>query len=149
MTAATFALGRLLQDKNILPVYTYTIKTFPALSLRPFQFYFLTARAQQTALLSQLRQVPENEKVRLYVKLSEAYAQRQPDSAVHYANEGLRLAEKRDNRQGQASLLLALGENNALHHHAELARGFFNEALGLYRLLHDVAGVAGQQKAAR
>lgn len=107
-----------------------------------FSILFLSARAQQATLLRQLNQSPEGQKLRLYSQLSEAYAQRQPDSAVHYANEGLKWAEKRNDREGQASLLVALGHVNALHHHPDLARSFFNEAMGLYRRLHDVAGVA-------
>jgi signal transduction histidine kinase len=44
--------------------------------------------------------------------------------------------------RGKAGLLLALGYINVLHHHPELARSFYNEALGIYRQLHDAAGVA-------
>jgi signal transduction histidine kinase len=92
--------------------------------------------------VSQLKNAPENRKVKLYLSLSKQYAATQPDSAVHYANEGIRLAEKLNDRQGQAALLLNLGHINALHHHPELARSFFNEALGVYRRLQDAAGVA-------
>ena len=108
-----------------------------------FSFLFCSAQAQQpAALLARLNQAPEGEKIKLYIKLCEAYAQRQPDSSVHYANEGLRLAEQRNDRQAQASLLLSLGHVNTLHRHPDLARSFFNEALGLYRRLQDAAGVA-------
>jgi signal transduction histidine kinase len=99
--------------------------------------------AQQPAVTpARLRAAPENEKVKLYTALSLSYAATQPDSAVHYANEGMRLAGKRNDRQGQADLLLALGNINALHHHSDLARSFYNEALGIYRRLQDAAGVA-------
>jgi signal transduction histidine kinase len=54
----------------------------------------------------------------------------------------MKLAESRNDRQGQASLLLALGDVNRLHQHHELSRSFYNEALGLYRRLRDPAGVA-------
>jgi signal transduction histidine kinase len=101
------------------------------------------AFAQQPAVtLARLKAAPESEKVKLYTTLSGYYAATQPDSAVHYANEGIRLAQKRSDRQGQAALLLALGHINTVHHHPELARSFYNEALGLYRRLQDAAGVA-------
>jgi signal transduction histidine kinase len=103
----------------------------------------ISAFAQQPAVnLAQLKTAPESEKVKLYMALSRSYAQTQPDSAVHYANEGIRLAEKLNDRQAQAALLLELGQTNMLHHHPELARSFYNEALGLYRRLQDAAGVA-------
>ena len=89
-----------------------------------------------------LAQQPESEQVKIYVALSQSAAANQPDSAVRYANEGMRLAEKRNDRPGQAALLLALGYINAVHGHTELARGFYNEALGLHRQLQDPAGVA-------
>lgn len=101
------------------------------------------AVAQQPAImLARLKTAPESEKINIYVALCQSYAENQPDSAVHYANEGMHLAEKRGDRNGQASLLLTLGHVNALHHHAALARSFYNEALGLYRRLHDAAGIA-------
>lgn len=102
-----------------------------------------TAFAQQPAARpGQLQTASESEKVRLYNHISQSYAATQPDSAVYYAHAGMRLAEKQNDRQGQASLLLTLGYINTLHHHTDLARSFYNEALGLYRRLHDVAGVA-------
>jgi tetratricopeptide (TPR) repeat protein len=108
-----------------------------------FSFLSLTAFAQQrVASPAMLKSAPENEKVKLYIALSEANAQTQPDSAVHYAHEGLRLAQQRNDREGQAALLVQLGHINELHHHAELARSFYNEALGIYRRLHDAAGIA-------
>lgn len=116
--------------------------------MRYLFFLFVTiglpafAQQQPAANLTRLKTVPENEKLKLYISISEAYAQTQPDSAVHYANEGMRLAEKRNDQQGQASLLLLLGYINMLHRHNDLTRSFFNEALGLYRRLHDAAGVA-------
>lgn len=85
---------------------------------------------------------PESAKVKLYLSLSRSYALSQPDSAVHYANEGIKLAEQQNDRESLAALLEQLGQINALHHHAELARSFFNEALGMYRRLHDAAGIA-------
>ncbi|MBK0380598.1 ATP-binding protein [Mucilaginibacter segetis] len=106
-------------------------------------FFSLPAFAQQQAsALASLKTAPDNEKVALYRTIAQGYAATEPDSAVHFANEGMRLAEQRNDRQGQASLMVTLGNINALHHHTELARSFYNEALGLYRRLQDAAGVA-------
>lgn len=108
-------------------------------------FCFLAVRVfaqQPSAILARLNAAPESERVKLYMILSRSYTATQPDSAVHYANEGMRLAERRNDRQGQAALLLELGQINMLHRHPELARSFYNEALGLYRRLQDAAGVA-------
>jgi len=77
-----------------------------------------------------LAQQPESEQVKIYVALSQSAAANQPDSAVRYANEGMRLAEKRNDRPGQAALLLALGYINAVHGHTELARAFITKHLG-------------------
>ncbi|MCC8426350.1 ATP-binding protein [Mucilaginibacter sp. UR6-11] len=85
---------------------------------------------------------PKTEQLKNYLTVSQAYAQTQPDSAVHYANEGIKLAEQLNDREGLAALFVQLGYINALHHHAELARSFYNEALGRYRRLHDAAGIA-------
>lgn len=111
-------------------LFLLCVFTIPAFAQRP------------AAALARLKAAMDSEKVNLYQKISEAYAATQPDSAVHFANEGMRLAEQRNDRQGLASLLVTLGYINALHHHTELARSFYNEALGLYRRLHDAGGVA-------
>src|SRR5688572_17249568 len=88
-------------------------------------FLNLQAFAQQPGvILARLQTASEGEKIGLYTELSQAYAAAQPDSAVHYANLGMRIAEKLNNRQGQASLLLTLGHINALHEHTNLARSF-------------------------
>jgi len=99
-----------------------------------FALFTLTTLAQQPA--------PESGQVKTYLALSQGYAQAQPDSAVHYANKGIKLAEQQNDRKSVAALLAQLGQINALHHHTELARSFYNEALGIYRRLHDAAGIA-------
>jgi signal transduction histidine kinase len=92
--------------------------------------------------LSRLSSASESEKIRIYRSLSQYYSQDQPDSAVYYLNKGVTLAEKRKDDVALADLLLQLGEVNALHRHMQLARQFYNESLGLFRRLHDPAGVA-------
>jgi len=99
--------------------------------------------AQHSAeLISRLKRAPESEKAKIYLALSQSYMEQQPDSAVHYANEGMRLAEKRGDQTMQATLLLQLGKINALHHHNSLAKRFYQEALGIYRELRDAEGTA-------
>ena len=88
------------------------------------------------------QQHADSDKIKRYAALSQAYAEQQPDSAVHYANEGMRLAEKQHDQPAQAALLLQLGRINALHHHHLLAKRFYQEALGIYRGLQDAEGTA-------
>lgn len=103
---------------------------FGALAQRPFE------------LLSRLKQAPESERSKICLALSQVYTEQQPDSAVHYANEGMRLAEKRNDQPAQAALLLQLGRINALYHHNLLAKRFYQEAMGIYRGLQDAEGTA-------
>ncbi|MBW4890693.1 tetratricopeptide repeat protein [Mucilaginibacter sp. HMF5004] len=105
---------------------------------------YFPALAQQAvpALQARLKTAPDSEKTGLYIAISNSYAESQPDSAVEYANRGMRLAEKRNDRHGQALLLLQLGTINQLHHHTDLARRFENEALSVFRNLNDRAGMA-------
>jgi len=107
-------------------------------------FLPLTGVAQQQIplLKTRLKNVPENEKATIYITLSQAYMEGQPDSAVHYANEGIRLAEKRNDQPAQAALLLQLGRINELYHHGLLAKRFYQEAIGIYRELRDAEGTA-------
>jgi len=107
-------------------------------SLIPFAIF----AQQPTGLISKLKNSPESEKVNLYIEVSQSYAINQPDSAVHYAQLGMQLAEKRNDQHGMAMLLLQLGRINAEHHHPELSRKFYNEALGIFRSLHDADGIA-------
>jgi hypothetical protein len=94
-------------------------------------------------LLLRLKQFPEKYKIQIYEAVSKAYAEDQQDSAVQYANEVMRLAEKQNDKRGQAPLLLQLGQINALHRNTILALGFYNEELSLSRDLQDAQGVTG------
>ncbi|WDF53335.1 tetratricopeptide repeat-containing sensor histidine kinase [Mucilaginibacter sp. KACC 22063] len=101
------------------------------------------AFAQRPATqLARLQHAPDAEKIKLYLNISKAYMQDQPDSAVHYANLGVKLSEQKNDRESLAAFLEQLGLVNALHNHKELARSFFNEALNIFRRLHDVSGIA-------
>jgi signal transduction histidine kinase len=98
--------------------------------------------AQNTStLLARLKNASETEKADIYIGLSRAYAQNQPDSAVYWVDKGIHLAEKRNDKRAQGSFLLELGKINAIHRHPELARKFYNEALSIFRDLRDEEGM--------
>lgn len=113
------------------------------ISLTIFLFIPLAGYTQLPASqLSRLTSATEAEKIRIYTRLGQYYAREQPDSSVYFLNKGVTLAEGRKDDAALADLLLQLGDLNALHRHRDLARGFYNESLGLYRRLHDAAGLA-------
>ncbi|HVW95867.1 MAG TPA: tetratricopeptide repeat protein, partial [Mucilaginibacter sp.] len=100
------------------------------------------AQSSQGVNSTQLKSATDKEKLKLYLKFSQAYTSNQPDSAVYYANQGMLLAERMKNWSAQAVFLLQLGRINAVHHHDELARRFYNESLNISRRAHDAAGTA-------
>jgi len=101
------------------------------------------AQQQSVAtLLGNLHNQPDTGKISTYIAVSKLYETDQPDSAVDYANQGMRLAKKMGNRHYEAVLLLQLGKINTLHHHTDLGRRFYNEALSIFRNLHETDGIA-------
>jgi len=99
--------------------------------------------AQQPSNLSaQLKTASDSEKVIIYIQLCRTYTGNQPDSAVHYAGLAMHLAEKRGDQHNRAMALMELGNINSIYHNSDLARGFYNEALGIFRNTHDTEGVA-------
>lgn len=107
-------------------------------------FNSVTALAQQAVapLRAKLLSGPDTSKINTYLEISKIYTENEPDSAVDYANRGMRLAEKLNDRHGEAMLLLQLGRVNTFHRHNDLARRFYNEALSIFRNLHEPAGIA-------
>lgn len=107
-------------------------------------FFSLAANAQQTIpqLHARLLSGTDNDKIQTCLAISKIYAQAQPDSAVDYCNRAMRLAQKQNNRRDEALILLELGRINEMHHHADLARRFTNEALSIFRTLHQPDGIA-------
>lgn len=101
-------------------------------------FSSITALAQQVVapLRAKLLSGPDTSKINTYLEISKIYTENEPDSAVDYANRGMRLAEKLNDRHGEAMLLLQLGRVNTFHRHNDLARRFYNEALSIFRNLH-------------
>lgn len=92
--------------------------------------------------LSAMAQSGNAEKIRHYLAQSRRFQQAQPDSAVFYADRAVQLAEAENDQPALGELMLQLGEINAAHGHHDLARRFFNEALGIFRRLHETAGIA-------
>jgi signal transduction histidine kinase len=109
-------------------------------------FLFVSAAtfAQQSAaqLRTRLEAGTDNEKIQTCLELSKVYATAQPDSAVDYCNQAMRLAQKRSDRHNEATVLLELGRINELHHHNDLARRFTNEALSIFRTIKEPEGIA-------
>jgi signal transduction histidine kinase len=116
--------------------------------IRSFIFLFLlttgTAVAQQSVynLHTRLKSESDSQKINTYLEIGKLYAADQPDSAVHYCNLAMRLAEKLNDRHSEGVLLLELGRINIRHHHEELARRFINEALSIFRNLREPEGIA-------
>lgn len=104
--------------------------------------YYAFSQHSTAALISQLKAATDSSKIRLYNEISNSYASVEPDSAVYYANYGLKLAEKTNNKRGQALLLLQLANINQLHNNRDLARWFINEALSVSTSINDKDGIA-------
>jgi signal transduction histidine kinase len=103
--------------------------TFLLLLISGFAF----AQQPTAALYKKLATEPDVQKIGTCLAISKVYADEQPDSAVHYCNVAMKLAEKLNDHHNQGVLLLELGRINAIHHHIELARKFDNEALSIFR----------------
>jgi signal transduction histidine kinase len=116
--------------------------------IRSFIFLFLvvtgTTVAQQPInnLHTRLKNESEPEKINTYLEIGKLYEADQPDSAVHYCNLAMRLAEKLNDRHSEGVLLLELGRINIRHYHEELARRFINESLSIFRNLREPEGIA-------
>lgn len=107
-------------------------------------FAGITTYAQQPVaqLRARLKNEPDSAKIKTCLEISKLYTTAQPDSAVDFCNQGIRIAEKLDDKHSIALLLLQLGSINTQHNHTDLARKFDNEALSIFRNLHDQDGIA-------
>jgi signal transduction histidine kinase len=118
-------------SKFILPLLLATLITSQVVAQQPVQ-----------ALKSRLHTESDQKKINIYLEIGKQYAADQPDSAVHYLNQAMQLAEKTNDRHNEGVLLLELGRINIQHHHEALARRFINEALSIFRNLRDPEGIA-------
>lgn len=107
-------------------------------------FICSTAFAQQplSVLRSRLKNGNNQQKIDVCIEISKYYAANQPDSAVHYCNQAMRLAESLGDRHSQGILLMELSRINVLHNHTDIARRFANEGLSVFRNLHEAEGIA-------
>lgn len=107
-----------------------------------FTGFGVFAQQPVSELLARLGGEPDSVRIKTYLEISKFYTASQPDSAVDYCNRGIRIAEKQDDKRSIGILLLQLGNVNIVHHHTDLARRFDNEALSIFRNLHDTDGIA-------
>lgn len=112
--------------------------TFLLLLISGFGF----AQQPVAALYNRLHTENDQARINTCLEISKIYEADQPDSAVHYCNQAMRLAEKLNDRHSQGILLLELGRINAIHHHNDLARKFDNEALSIFRNAGEADGIA-------
>lgn len=106
-------------------------------------FAGINSYAQQpvSQLRVRLKTEPDSDKIKTCLEISKLYTVAQPDSAVDFCNQGIKIAEKLNDRHSEALLLLQLGNINTKHNHTELARRFDNEALSIFRNLGDKDGI--------
>ncbi len=80
-------------------------------------------------------------KVRMYEQKSIFYQHKKPDSAVYFAEKGLKLSRKLHYLKGEALLLSQYSDINGQYGNLELARKQQREALALFAKLKDEASV--------
>jgi signal transduction histidine kinase/DNA-binding response OmpR family regulator len=118
---------------NIYYFHTYVKKPISFFALLLICF---CANAQNTDSLRQLLKVvrPDTVKVNLFLKLSDAFAPANKDSALHYVDEAITLSEKLDYAEG---LMKANFEKGAITEYSDRKKslGYFLVALSYARQL--------------
>ena len=115
-----------------------------ALFFSALLFAGISSYGQQpvSQLRARLKTEPDSLRIKTCLEISKFYTVAQPDSAVDFCNQGIRIAEKLNDKRSVALLLLQLGSINTRHNHTDLARRFDNEALSIFRNLRDKDGIA-------
>lgn len=85
---------------------------------------------------------PDSRKLSVYKALSEYYAATRVDSAVYFISEGMRLAQRLQDRRWYALLTLELGTVNQQHGNIDVASKLVNDALTDLRTIRDSTGIA-------
>ncbi|SDD19718.1 Signal transduction histidine kinase [Mucilaginibacter pineti] len=80
--------------------------------------------------------------IKHYADKSKAYQQNFPDSALSYADQGLKLSRKLKYRHGEGIMLDRLADINARYGNLGLAIKYRQEALTIFKTLNDAASVA-------
>lgn len=105
----------------------------------------ITATSQNISrLLRQLQDAkPDTGKVNQYNVVSKYYQYVEPDSAIYYANEGLKLARAINDRIGEGVLLNRLGAVNESHGNLGMARKYLEQSLKVFQQQNYIIGIAG------
>ncbi len=99
-------------------------------------------------LLIQLRNAgTDTAKLSAYHEIFEHYEYSNPDSALHYIEDGLKLFGTRNNKIGIASMTLLLGTEDGDQGRMEIARKRLDNALKMFEEVNDKAGVAATNNA--
>jgi len=94
------------------------------------------------SLLNIAEKGTDSTKVEVYLDLAVAYRVLEPDIALKYANDALKIADKNDNYSGKAAALHVLGAIYTVLGDYEKAISYLLESLRNYELLGDSKGVA-------
>jgi signal transduction histidine kinase len=84
-------------------------------------------------LLDRLQTEKGIDRIKTCLTISNLYILNEPDSAIYYCNEALRVADNLKDRHWQANVLLQIGKIRYTHHRDELARRSINEALAIFK----------------
>ncbi len=108
----------------------------------------VAAQNNISELLSQLKSAgTDTSKLSVYHEIFEHYEYSNPDSALHYIEDGLKLFAVRNNKVGIASMTLLLGTEDGDQGRMELARKRLNEALKIFEDVNDKGGIASANNA--
>lgn len=117
------------------------ILTFMRFLFVCFPLFICGAALGQNApdFLKELKTAKEDSnKVLLYGNIATSYQFEQPDSATHYINAGIELADKIDYPRGKALLKGKLGAVNEIHGNFKAAKEHLLEGLEISKEINDV-----------
>ncbi|WP_375580754.1 tetratricopeptide repeat protein [Marivirga tractuosa] len=107
-----------------------------------FCFKLSAQNSEVDSLLNVAAKANDSTKIEAYLDLAVAYRALEPDVALKYANNALKIAERNENYSGKASALHILGAIYTVLGDYEKATSNLLESLRNYELLGDSKGVA-------
>ena len=108
----------------------------------------VAAQNNISELLTQLKSAgTDTAKLSVYHEIFEHYEYSNPDSALHYIEDGLKLFGTRNNKIGIASMTLLLGTEDGDQGRMEMARKRLEDALRMFEEVNDKGGVAATNNA--